>query len=409
MNEVFKQANLTKKRYRILKGSAGSGKSVNVARDFIIKLMDERYKGANLLVVRKVEESNKNSTFAELVKAINDICGENASKIWEYKVTPLEIKCLTINNTIIFRGLNDERQREKVKSITFNKGKLTCIWVEEATEIGSKDLEILDDRLRGKLNNPNLYYQITLTFNPVSSTHWIKKRFFENENSEYFIHHSTYKDNKFIDKAYIKRMELRKETDPSGYRVYALGDWGESEGMILKNYQVIAFDRNINNFDFKVYAQDFGYNHPNVILDVAFKDENIYVLEELVCFEKDTVEIINLANEKGFIKNQIMYCDSAEPDRIKMWQKEGYLARGVKKEKGSVLSQIDYLKQRKIFIHPSCTRLIEEISTWKWERDVRSDEYLDVTINYFDDAIAALRYSIEGRKNKRNDIVKVRM
>jgi phage terminase large subunit len=49
----FKDANQTKKRYRALKGSAGSGKSVNVAQNFIIKLSDPKYKGANLLVVRK--------------------------------------------------------------------------------------------------------------------------------------------------------------------------------------------------------------------------------------------------------------------------------------------------------------------------------------------------------------------
>ena len=39
----------------------------------------------------------------------------------------------------------------------------------------------LDDRLRGNLDdvNPNLFYQITMTFNPVSATHWIKARYFD--------------------------------------------------------------------------------------------------------------------------------------------------------------------------------------------------------------------------------------
>ncbi len=37
------------------------------------------------------------------------------------------------------------------------------------------DIDILDDRLRGILTNPNLYYQMTFTFNPVSATHWIKE------------------------------------------------------------------------------------------------------------------------------------------------------------------------------------------------------------------------------------------
>ena len=55
--------------------------------------------------------------------------------------------------------------------------------------------------------------------------------------------------------------------------------------------------------------------------------------------------------EGKFQKRITMYCDSAEPDRIKMWQKAGYRARPVKKEPNSVKAQIDYLKQHTIPIH----------------------------------------------------------
>ena len=97
--------------------------------------------------------------------------------------------------------MKDQRQREKVKSITFKNGKLVWIWCEEATELLSEDVDILDDRLRGKLDgmNPNLYYQITMTFNPVSATHWIKARYFDKADPDVLAHHSTYKTNRFID------------------------------------------------------------------------------------------------------------------------------------------------------------------------------------------------------------------
>ena len=173
-NKVFKSVNECRKRYRILKGSAGSGKSVNIAQDYIRKLSDVRYKGANLLVVRKVDESNRDSTFAELQSAVYKMFGEESERVWKITNSPLSMECLITRNRIIFRGMKDDKQREKVKSITFKNGKLTWIWVEEATELTEADIDILDDRLRGKLDNPNLYYQITFTFNPVSSTHWIK-------------------------------------------------------------------------------------------------------------------------------------------------------------------------------------------------------------------------------------------
>lgn len=61
-NPVFRPVNEWRGRYRILKGSAGSGKSVNIAQDYIAKLSDPAYTGANLLVVRKIEETNRDST-----------------------------------------------------------------------------------------------------------------------------------------------------------------------------------------------------------------------------------------------------------------------------------------------------------------------------------------------------------
>ena len=48
LNSVFKEFNRTKCRYRIAMGSAGSGKSVDIAMDYILKLSDPKYKGANL-------------------------------------------------------------------------------------------------------------------------------------------------------------------------------------------------------------------------------------------------------------------------------------------------------------------------------------------------------------------------
>ncbi|MFF2015421.1 phage terminase large subunit [Paenibacillus sp. NPDC058177] len=160
-NVHFKMINLSLHRYRVLRGSAGSGKSVNLAQDYILKLGDPKYEGANLLCVRKVNETNRNSTYAELVGAINRIYGDRAEEYWEVLRSPLMIRSRVTGNEIIFRGMNDVRDREKVKSITFTKGKLVWIWVEEATELQESDVDILDDRLREVLLNPNLYYQIT--------------------------------------------------------------------------------------------------------------------------------------------------------------------------------------------------------------------------------------------------------
>ncbi|HBF4557610.1 PBSX family phage terminase large subunit [Clostridioides difficile] len=402
-NPAFKGANFTKKRYRAMKGSAGSGKSVNVAQDYILKLGDKKYQGANLLVVRKSEATHKYSTYAELTGAINRIYGKQADKYWKTTLNPLEIKSKVTGNSIIFRGVNDAKQREKLKSINFSKGKLTWVWCEEATELMESDIDILDDRLRGILTNINLYYQMTFTFNPVSATHWIKRKYFDYKNDDIFTHHSTYLQNRFIDEAYYRRMQMRKEQDPEGYKVYGLGEWGETGGAILKNYVIHEFPTEFEYFDNMRLSQDFGFNHANAILRIGFKDGELYICNEIYVHEMDTSEIIKIANSKGLEKNLFMYCDSAEPDRIKMWKSAGYKAKGVKKGPGSVKAQIDYLKQLRIHVHPSCTNTIKEIQQWKWKQDERTGLYLDEPVEFMDDAMAALRYSIDN-KLKNNGI-----
>lgn len=405
-NSSFRTVNQTKKRYRVLKGSAGSGKSVNIAQDYIVKLSDMRYKGANLLCVRKVDVSNRHSTFAELKSAIYKIYGAGYEKYWKVNESTMTMKCHATGNEVIFRGVQHEKDREKLKSITFEQGKLTWIWIEEATELYEADIDILDDRLRGLLDNPNLYYQITFTFNPVSATHWIKKKYFDYQDDDIFTHHSTYLQNRFIDEAYHRRMMRRKEQDPEGYEIYGLGNWGEVGGLILKNFTICEFDTSLNRFDSMNHGQDFGFNHANAILTVGYKDGDLFICSEIYVREKDTNEIIELAEKAGIDKKLQMWCDSAEPDRIKMWKGAGYRAKGVKKKQGSVKAQIDFLKQMKIHIHPSCVNTIKEIQQWKWKKDEKLNEYTDEPVDVFDDAMAALRYAIESKRRPGLGILK---
>ncbi len=391
-NKIFKPADLSLKRYIVMKGSAGSGKSVDTAQHYITRLM--HHKGRNLLALRKSNVSNKDSTFAELASAVARM---DLLNFWKFNSSdPLSMTCTANGNKIIFRGMNDSHQREKLKSITFATGPLTDIWLEEATEFSREDVDILDDRLRGNLP-PELFYQMRLTFNPVSATHWIKKAYFDTVDDKVFTHHSTYLDNRFVDRAFHERMMRRKITNPNGYRVYGLGEWGVCEEQILTNWDVTNVSADYNFYDDVFVGQDFGFNHANAILVVAFKDDNIFIIDEIYVREKDTSEIIKIADAHSLTKRHVMFCDSAEPDRIRMWRRAGYLARAVSKENGSVLSQIDYLKSKKICVSPGCVNTIAELADWRWHKDANGD-LLDVPVCLHDDAMAALRYAVEGMR-----------
>lgn len=396
-NPCFREVDRSTKRYIVMKGSAGSGKSVDTAQNYILRLMQD--KGRNLVCIRKSDITNRDSTFAELTGAIYRMFGDKADRYWAINMSPLKLTCRANGNQIIFRGMNDDKQREKLKSITFQKGKLTDVWCEEATELTQADFEIIDDRLRGQLPDGQ-FYQIRMTFNPVNKNHWIKKVFFDIPDSNVITHHSTYLDNRFIDEAYKARMERRKIVDPDGYQIYGCGEWGEIGGLILHNWEVKDISQSLDDYDGVSIGQDFGFNHANAILLLGWKDGNIYILKEVYVFEKDTTEIIPLADKAEIPRNKIMWCDSAEPDRIKMWKNAGFIARPVKKtkhakDKSYVNGQIDWLKQRNIYVHPSCVNTIKELQQWKWQKDEKTGGYLDIPVDFQDDAMAALRYGIE--------------
>lgn len=202
------------KRYLVLYGGAGSGKSFFIVQRYIYKLL--KSKKFNLLVVRATGKSNRDSTFALFKQVINKW---KLSKHFKINESDLRIKCLLNGNEIIFSGLDDV---EKLKSITFSKGELTDVWIEEASEILEADFNQLDVRLRGKGTKK----QIVISFNPIDINHWLKKRFFDKEDENIEVCHSTYKDNEFLDEDYKKLLESYKETDPYYYDVYCLGKWG---------------------------------------------------------------------------------------------------------------------------------------------------------------------------------------
>lgn len=200
-------------RYLVLYGGAGSGKSVFAAQRFLVRLMEKPM--CNLLVVRAVAATNRDSTYALFRQLIQRWglgglfkCGESE----------MRITCAN-GNSVIFKGLDNA---EKLKSVTFQKGGLTDIWVEEASEIEEADFNQLDLRLRGRGANR----QITLTFNPISPLHWLKRRFFDRKDARAIVKKSTYKDNAFLDDAYRQTLESYRDTDPYYYQVYCLGEWG---------------------------------------------------------------------------------------------------------------------------------------------------------------------------------------
>ena len=211
-NDVYLPYLNNEDRYLLFYGGGSSGKSYFVAQRFIYHLLHpKRY---NLLVVRQTGDTNRKSTFPLLKQVISNW---NLGKHFKINESDMRIKCLLTGNEVAFAGLDDV---EKIKSITFENGELTTIWIEEATECQEADINQLKVRLRGGKSKK----QMVLTFNPINIQHWIKKHFIDSKLAT--VCFSTYKDNKFLTDDDRKALEDLKLTDEYTYEVYCLGHWG---------------------------------------------------------------------------------------------------------------------------------------------------------------------------------------
>lgn len=199
-------------RYLVFYGGGSSGKSYFIAQRYIYKLIHG--KRCNLLVVRQTGDTNRRSTFPLLKQVISNW---NLSEHFKVNESDMRIKCKLTGNEVAFAGLDDV---EKIKSITFENGELTDIWVEEATETQEADINQLKVRLRGGKSKK----QMVLSFNPINIQHWIKKHFIDSKLAT--VCFSTYKDNKFLTDDDRKALEDLKNIDEYTYEVYCLGKWG---------------------------------------------------------------------------------------------------------------------------------------------------------------------------------------
>lgn len=211
-NEIYLPYLENTDRYLIFYGGGSSGKSYFIAQRYIYKLIHPQR--CNLLVTRQTGDTNRKSTFPLLKQVIKNW---NLSEYFKINESDMRIRCLLTGNEVAFAGLDDV---EKIKSITFENGELTDIWVEEATECLEADINQLKVRLRGGKSNK----QMVLSFNPINIQHWIKRHFIDSGLAT--VCFSTYKDNKFLTDADRKALEDLKYADEYTYEVYCLGHWG---------------------------------------------------------------------------------------------------------------------------------------------------------------------------------------
>ena len=298
--------------------------------------------------------------------------------------------------------------------------------------LNENDFDKLDMSIRGKMPK-GIFKQITITFNPWNSKHWLNKRFFygiingkskhiradvnELETKGKFIHKQTsdqfvmttnHKVNEFLDSEDIRLFGEMKERNPQKYLVAGLGIWGVAEGLIFENWEERFFDWEqiikTHNVENRV-GLDFGFtNDPTAIISSLFDFKN------KICWIFDEIYDKGMSNEKIFESHQRRYwkreqvfADQAEPKSIARLKMLGMRVTAAAKGKDSINFGIDYLQEFKVFVHPRCSNMITELSNYAWKED-KTGKKMNEPIDDFNHAIDALRYSVSNIYMKKNGI-----
>ncbi|MDU2859701.1 MAG: PBSX family phage terminase large subunit, partial [Streptococcus salivarius] len=297
--------------YRVVKGSRGSKKSKTTALNFIIRIL--KYPWANLLVVRRYSNTNKQSTYTDFKWAANQL---KVAHKFKFNESLPEITVKETGQKILFRGLDDEL---KITSITVDVGILCWAWFEEAYQIETEDkFSTVVESIRGSLDAPDFFKQITVTFNPWNERHWLKRVFFDEETkrADTFATTTTYRCNEWLDEVDIKRYKDLYHTNPRRARIVCDGEWGVAEGLVFENYSVQDFDiqDTIKQVGETAAGLDFGFTHdpttfPRLVVDLDKKE--LWIYAEHYEHAMTTEDIYQMIAKNDMLNAEIT-ADSAE-------------------------------------------------------------------------------------------------
>ena len=142
---------------------------------------------------------------------------------------------------------------------------------------------------------------------------------------------------------------------------------------------------------------DFGFTHdattfPRLAVDLDNKE--LWIYAEHYEHAMTTDDIYNMIVDAD-MKNALITADSAEQRLIAELRAKG-ISRITPSVKGagSINAGIDFMKQFKIYIHPSCVKTIEEFDTYIYKQD-KDGKWLNEPIDANNHIIDAVRYSLE--------------
>lgn len=197
----------------------------------------------------------------------------------------------------------------------------------------------------------------------------------------------TYLDNEALSQEIISSIESRKNRK-GWWQVYGLGQLGEVEGKIYKDWQIV--DSVPHEARLEGYGLDFGYSNDPTSIVAIYKYNNGYILDEITFLKglsnKQIADI--LISEENMT---LVIADSAEPKSIDEIKSYGINIKGVIKGKDSVCNGIQFVQDQQISVTKRSTNIINEYRNYLWETD-KEGKILNTPEHEFSHSMDAIRY-----------------
>lgn len=199
----------------------------------------------------------------------------------------------------------------------------------------------------------------------------------------------TYKDNEALSQEIIDAIEAR-QGNKRWWQVYGLGQLGEVESRIYKDWQII--DEVPHEARLERTGLDFGYsNDPTAIVDI-YRYNGGYILDEVTFLKglsnKQIADILNNKERKGLV-----VADSAEPKSIDEIASYGVNIIAAQKGRDSVVQGIQYVQDQRISVTKRSTNIIKEYRNYLWQTD-KNGKNINVPESGFDHSLDAVRYAL---------------
>ncbi len=377
----------TDKRYIVIYGGRGSGKSWSIA-DFL--LIKGYQKQKRILCTREIQNTIKDSVHKLLSDKIEK---HGLSGFYTIKNDSI----IGLNGTeIIFKGLL--RNPQDIKSM---EGIDYC-WVEEAHSVSRKSLEVLTPTIR-KENS-----QIIFTYNPTNESDPVHTDYTIADRPDTLKIEINYSDNKGFPIVLKNEMEYDRAHDiDKYYHIWEGRCVQHSEAQIFYGKWIIEdfekYDQfgNMNFPDrntFYYFGSDFGYSaDPSTLNRCFIVDNNLYIDYEYHGLKIDIDRLPECYSSIPESKNYPIIGDSSRNDTINYIKQRGFpLIQGAEKGKGSIEDGIAFMRSfDKIILHPRCKHTIDEFRLYSYVTDPKTGLISTKIEDKNNHHIDSLRYALE--------------